>query len=158
MSKLAFTTLLNRNDSILSPHFGKAKWIMIRDDAGTVGFEQNTDLNGRAVVDILRHAGCTDVISAEIGEGAFRNLQQTGIRSWLAPADVPVPQLVEMFAKGQLSPSTPTAHDSGGGCHSAAQAGGGSAAAHGSGGCCHGARKADGACVEGHSHGHCCCS
>jgi predicted Fe-Mo cluster-binding NifX family protein len=136
MSKLAFTTLLNRNDSILSPHFGKAKWIMMRDDAGTISFEQNTALNGRAVADILRRAECTDVISAEIGEGAFRHLQQAGIRSWLAPGDIPVPRLVEMFKRGELSPSSPGAHASGGCCHGAEEAGDASAGAHGHGRCC----------------------
>lgn len=133
MSKIAFTALLDRPDSVLSPHFGKAKWIMIRDDAGNAQFEQNTELNGRAVVEILRRAGCTDVISTELGEGAFRHLQQAGIRAWAGPADVAAPKLAEMFRRGELQPLNPKPHDSAGCCSHAASA----ASAHGhKGGCC----------------------
>jgi predicted Fe-Mo cluster-binding NifX family protein len=106
MSKIGFTTLLNREDSVLSPHFGLAKWVMIRDnDTGDVTFEQNTALYGRAIVDILHQHGCADVVFAEIGPGAFRNLQEAGIRGWLAPMNVPVPQLLERFSRGELTPA-----------------------------------------------------
>ena len=46
MSKVGFTSLLDRDDWVLSPHFGKAKWVMIRDDdTGKLTFEQNTGLS-----------------------------------------------------------------------------------------------------------------
>jgi predicted Fe-Mo cluster-binding NifX family protein len=106
MSKVGFTTLFNREDSVLSPHFGMAKWVMIRDDdAGESRFEQNTGLSGRAVVDILARAGCRDAVFSEIGHGAFRHLQEAGIRAWLAPANIPVPQLLERLSRGELSPA-----------------------------------------------------
>jgi predicted Fe-Mo cluster-binding NifX family protein len=134
MSKIAFTALLNRPDSVLSPHFGKAKWIMIRDDAGNAQFEQNTELNGRAVVEILRRAGCTDVISTELGEGAFRHLQQAGIRAWAGPADVAAPILADMLRRGQLQPLNAKSHEHAGCCHgSGPQAG----HEHKGGCCCH---------------------
>lgn len=133
MSKIAFTALLNRPDSVLSPHFGKAKWILIRDEAGNAAFEQNTELNGRAVVEILRRAGCTDVISAEMGEGASRHLQQAGIRAWAGPHDVAAPKLAEMLARGELSPLAAKPHEHAGCCSHRAQAEPG----HGhKGGCC----------------------
>ncbi|MFP5235289.1 MAG: NifB/NifX family molybdenum-iron cluster-binding protein [Acidobacteriota bacterium] len=136
MSKIAFTALLNRPDTVLSPHFGKAKWIMIRDDAGNAAFEQNTGLNGRAVVDILRRAECTDVISTEMGEGAARQLQQAGIRAWAGPADVAVPTLAQMFARGELVPLSAKPHEHAGCCQgSGAHAGGGHG--HKGGCCCH---------------------
>ncbi len=104
MSKVAFTTLLNREDSALSPHFGMAKWILIRDDDdGQITFEQNTALNGRAVVDIIVRHGCTDVVFTHIGPGAFSHLEQAGIRGWIGPADTPVPQLLERFSSGELA-------------------------------------------------------
>jgi len=104
MSKIGFTTLLNREDSVLSPHFGLSKWVMVRDnDSGSVTFEQNTGLYGRAVVDILQRHGCSDVIFAEIGHGAFRGLQEAGIRGWVAPMNVPVPELLEHFNRGELA-------------------------------------------------------
>ena len=104
MSKVGFTTLLKREDSVLSPHFGIAKWILIRDDdTGESTFEQNTGLTGRAVVDILTVHGCTDAVFTKIGPGAFGHLQAAGIRGWLAPADVPVPELIQRLSSGALS-------------------------------------------------------
>ncbi len=103
MSKIAFTTLLNREDSALSPHFGMAKWILVRDDDnGQVTFEQNTALNGQAVVDIMVKHGCTDAVFTPIGPGAFSHLEQAGIRGWIGPADTPVPQLLERLSSGAL--------------------------------------------------------
>jgi len=115
MSKVGFITLLNRNDSVLSPHFGMAKWVMIHDDnTGEITFEQNIELYGRAVVDILRRHGCTDAVFAEIGQGAYRALQEAGIRGWLAPRNIPVPQLLEHFTRGELSQAEGPTQTSGG--------------------------------------------
>ena len=52
--RIGFTLLLNQNDSRLSPHFGKAKWIGIYDtETESMRFERNTGLNGRFVADVL---------------------------------------------------------------------------------------------------------
>jgi len=104
MSKVAFTTLVDREDSVLSPHFGMAKWILIRnDDDGQITFEQNTALNGRAVVDMMVRHGCTDAIFTQIGPGALAHLEHAGIRGWIGPADTPVPQLLERLSCGELA-------------------------------------------------------
>lgn len=103
MSKVAFTTLLKREDSALSPHFGKAKWIMVRDgESGEITFAQNTALNGRAVVDLMARYGCTDAVFTNIGPGALRHLEQSGIRGWIGPAGVPLPQVLERLTRGEL--------------------------------------------------------
>ena len=102
MSKIGFMTLLDREDSQLSMHFGKAKWIMIRDHAGSVTFEQNAGLNGRAVVETLRKHECSDVVFSEIGPGAFRHLQEAGIRGWIAPENGRVPDLINRMKRGDL--------------------------------------------------------
>ena len=109
MSKIALMTLLNRDDSNLSPHFGKAKWMMIRDtEQGSSKFIQNHGLNGKTVVEALLREGCTDVICSEIGEGAVENLKRAQIHGWLAPANIPAPRLVEMLAAGSLQPVSAT--------------------------------------------------
>ena len=106
MSKIAFMTLLKREDSKLSPHFGKAKWVMITDrDGGIPTFVQNTGLNGRAVVEILAANGCTDVVSSQIGSGALRHLETRNIRGWIANADVPVPELLQQYRRRELLPA-----------------------------------------------------
>jgi predicted Fe-Mo cluster-binding NifX family protein len=107
MSKIGFTTLLNREDSALSAHFGLAKWVMIRDTkTGVVIFEQNKVPYGRAIVDILQRHGCTDVVFGQIGHGAFRHLQEAGIRGWSATANVPISKLIDQFDRGELMPAT----------------------------------------------------
>lgn len=102
MSKIGFLTLLKKNDSPLSPHFGKAKWLMVVDDEQQTHFIQNTGLDGRSVVQLLRDQGCDEVVFSNIGEGALRQLMQSGISGWYAPDDVPVPRLLEMLSVGQL--------------------------------------------------------
>jgi predicted Fe-Mo cluster-binding NifX family protein len=147
MSKIAFMTLLDREDSALSPHFGKAKWMLIRDtEQGTSHFIQNHGLNGKSVVEQLLREGCSDVITSGIGQGAVENLTRANVRGWLAPAGVPALQLVEMLAGGSLQPVHATqTHGDHGGC------------AHGDG------EKQDGGCGCQHRHdggessGGCCC-
>lgn len=137
MRKIALMTLLNREDSSLSPHFGKAKWIMIRDlEHGPSRFLQNHGLNGKSVVEQLQAEHCTDVICSEVGMGAVENLQRAQIRGWLAPAGVAAPLLVEMLAAGSLQPVSAT--------H-----------AHGADGCQHpsGEKHSGGGCCCGHRHG-----
>ncbi|HVP51911.1 MAG TPA: NifB/NifX family molybdenum-iron cluster-binding protein [Terriglobales bacterium] len=148
MSKMGFTTLLNRVDSVLSPHFGKAKWVMIRDDeTGKVTFEQNTDPSGRAVVNILRSHGCTEAVFTEIGPGAFRHLQEAGIRGWIAPANVPVTELLERLTRRELfAAMKPTSHRAGAG-HTSNGCGATEAPGIGVG-------RATGCCgQQGHRHG-----
>lgn len=125
MSKTAFMTLLNRDSSALSPHFGKAKWIAVVDDNGQIQFEQNTALNGRAVVEIIARHGCQDAVFTEIGPGASMHLAQAGIRGWVGPAGIPLPQVAERLRRGELSPAQPepcaehaagSAHPRGGSC------------------------------------------
>ncbi len=123
MGKIGCTVLLNQETSPLSPHFGKAKWVMVFDpQTGKSEFEQNHGLNGRAVVDILVRHQCSDVIFAEIGPGALNHLQQFGIKSWFGPQEVPAPELIQKFKSGSLrlatepSPGHGGHHHEGGGC------------------------------------------
>ena len=148
MSKIALMTLLNREDSSLSPHFGKAKWILVRDtEQGSAKFIQNHGLNGRTVVEALLREGCTDVICSEIGQGAVENLKRAQIHGWLAPAGISAPRLIEMLAAGSLPPVSAT-KQRGEGCgqhsHGEEHSGGGCGCQHrhengpSGGGCCHG--------------------
>ncbi len=107
MSKSAFLTLLNRNDSALSPHFAKARWIAILDENGQILFEENTTLEGRTVVEAITKHGCKDIVFVAIGPGAYSLLQAAGIRAWLGPSGVPLPQLAEMLRRGALATAQP---------------------------------------------------
>jgi len=124
MSKIALMTLLSREESNLSPHFGKAKWILVHDtEQATSRFVQNKGINGMSVVQHLMNEGCGDVICSEIGEGAVRHLYEANIRGWLGPADVPAPRLLQMLAEGTLQPVHATKVSGTGCCGSQAQPG-----------------------------------
>jgi len=106
MGVVALMTLLNREESVLSTHFGKAKWISLLGSDGKIKFLENTGLNGRFVVDVLVANGCTDVVFGEIGFGALRHLQAAGIHGWFGPLDKPVPELLEMLRQQKLERAT----------------------------------------------------
>ena len=149
MSKIALMTVFDREDSGLSLHFGKAKWMMIRDmEQAATKFIQNHGLNGKSVVEELLREQCTDVICSEIGAGALENLKRAHIQGWLAPVSLPAPRLFEMFAAGSLQPvSAIRQHgESGGCCH----VGDNDREAHTAGGC--GCQHRSG---DGHAKGCC---
>jgi predicted Fe-Mo cluster-binding NifX family protein len=103
VSTIGCLTLLKKSDSPLSPHFGKAKWLMVLNrESQQIHFVQNTGLNGRSVVELLQQQGCDEVVFSNIGEGALRQLKQSRIAGWYAPADLPVPRVLEMLSAGQL--------------------------------------------------------
>jgi predicted Fe-Mo cluster-binding NifX family protein len=103
MSAIAFMTLFDGDDSALSLHFGKAKWLAIVEaDSKRARFVQNTALNGRSVVSLLVANHCADVVFNEIGSGALQHLRTANIQGWFGPGDTPIPHLLEMFRQGKL--------------------------------------------------------
>jgi predicted Fe-Mo cluster-binding NifX family protein len=64
--------------------------------------------------------GCTDVIVADIGDGALGHLQAAHIRAWAAPEPVTGNEALRMFSEGQLPPvpatRAATRHGEGLGC------------------------------------------
>lgn len=131
MSKVAVMLSVDRPEGAMSSHFGKAKWFMIVDtEGGSPSFIRNEGLNGRSAAELAVRQGCTDVILAEIGDGALGHLQSAGIRAWAVPAIVSGQEALRMFGEGQLS-SLPAAVAAergahhGCGCSSAAGADGG---------------------------------
>lgn len=105
MSRIGVMMSVDRADGQMSSHFGKAQWIMVADtETAATEFVRNEALNGRGVVDIVIRQGCTDVILADIGDGALGHLQAAHIRAWAAPAPVIGTAALQMFKDGQLPP------------------------------------------------------
>jgi predicted Fe-Mo cluster-binding NifX family protein len=103
MSKIAFTTLLKKSDSSLSPHFGKTKWLMFLDTcSGHETSVRNTGLSARFVIETLVSERCEDVVFSHIGPGALKEIRKRKINGWYGPMDIPVPRLMEMLFSGQL--------------------------------------------------------
>lgn len=110
--RIGFTLLLNQNDSRLSPHFGKAKWIGIYDtETESMRFERNTGLNGRFVADVLGDADCTHAVLTSIGPGALEHLHRYGIAALQGDADTPWPLLAKKVQSDALPPAEASDHE-----------------------------------------------
>jgi predicted Fe-Mo cluster-binding NifX family protein len=108
MAKIGVMMSADRADEEMSSHFGKAEWIMVADtESGVREFVKNETLNGKGAVEIVIRLGCTDVILAEIGDGALGHLQAAHIRAWAVPAPVAGNEALRIFGEGQLSPGPP---------------------------------------------------
>lgn len=128
MSKIGVMMSADRADGRMSSHFGKAEWIMVADTENPVlEFVKNTGLNGKNVAEILIRQGCTDVILADIGDGALGHLQAAQICAWAAPEKIVGSEALRMFREGQLPPvpsaRTTTRKDAHKGCCCSRQAG-----------------------------------
>ncbi len=109
MGRLAVMMSTDDLDGPMSPHFGKAEWIMVVEvPSGVAEFARNEGFNGGSAADLLISRGCTDVILADIGKGALARLQAANIRAWAAPGPVTGNEALQLFAEGHLSP-VPTA-------------------------------------------------
>ena len=124
MAKLAVMMSCDDPDGAMSLHFGKAEWVMVVDPASrTAEFARNEGLNGRNAVDLLIRQGCTDVILADIGDGALARLQAANIRAWAAPGRITGSQALHQFAAGEIPrvPAAPVASGRDHGCCCAGQ-------------------------------------
>ena len=109
MGKIGVMMSADRADGQMSAHFGKAEWMMAADAEGAVPvFVKNEGLNGRCAAEIVIGQGCTDVILADIGDGALGHLQAASIRVWATPELVAGNEALRLFREGQLT-SVPTA-------------------------------------------------
>lgn len=105
MAKIGVMMSADGADENMSLHFGKAEWIMVADtESGVHKFVKNEALNGKGAVEIVIRQGCTDVILADIGDGALGHLQAAHIRAWAAPEPVVGSEALRMFREGQLPP------------------------------------------------------
>jgi predicted Fe-Mo cluster-binding NifX family protein len=108
MSKVAFTTVLDREDAALSEHFGAARWLVIHnDETGETIIEPSAGSDGRAIASMLAVSDCTDVVCAEIGPVALEILRMIEVRAWQAPLGIPASELLVAFRRGDLSRATP---------------------------------------------------
>jgi predicted Fe-Mo cluster-binding NifX family protein len=55
----------------------------------------------------VNRLGCTDVILADIGDGALGHLQAAHIHAWAVPAPVAGNEALRIFGEGQLPPVPP---------------------------------------------------
>jgi len=108
MAKIGVMMSADRADEVMSPHFGKAEWIMVTDtESGICEFVKNEALNGKGAVEIVIRLGCADVILADIGDGALGHLQAAQVRAWAVPSPVAGNEALRIFGEGQLSPVPP---------------------------------------------------
>lgn len=128
MSKIGVMMSANRADGQMSSHFGKAEWIMVAETGNpALAFVKNQELNGKCAAEIVTSQGFTDMILADIGDGALGHLQAAHIQAWAAPMPLTGDEALRMFSEGKLSPVPParaaTRHGEGHGCCGAKHAG-----------------------------------
>jgi predicted Fe-Mo cluster-binding NifX family protein len=105
MSKIGVMMSSESADGQMSSHFGKAEWIMVSDADNAVSvFVKNDGLNGRCAAEIVIGHGCTDVILADIGDGALGHLQEASIRVWAVPELLAGDEALRLFRDAKLSP------------------------------------------------------
>ena len=105
MTRIGVMMSADRANEEMSPHFGKAEWIMVADtESGVHAFVKNEVSSGKGAVEIVIRQGCTDVILADIGDGALGHLQAAHIRAWAVPAPVAGNEALRMFSERQLPP------------------------------------------------------
>jgi predicted Fe-Mo cluster-binding NifX family protein len=108
MAKIGVMMSADRADEKMSSHFGKAEWIMVADtDSPAPVFVKNEALNGKGTVEIVIRLGCTDVILADIGDGALGHLQAAHICAWAVPESIAGSQALQMFKDGRLTSVPP---------------------------------------------------
>jgi predicted Fe-Mo cluster-binding NifX family protein len=108
MARIGVMMSADRADEVMSSHFGKAEWIMVVDaESGDHEFVKNVELNGKGAVEIVIRLSCTDVILADIGDGALGHLQAAHIRAWAVAEPVVGSEALRMFREGQLPPVPP---------------------------------------------------
>jgi predicted Fe-Mo cluster-binding NifX family protein len=108
MSKVAFTTVLDREDATLSEHFGATRWLLIHnDETGERTIEPSAGSDGRAIASMLAISDCTDVVCAEIGPVALAILRMIDVCAWQGPLGVPASELLAAFRRGDLPRATP---------------------------------------------------
>jgi predicted Fe-Mo cluster-binding NifX family protein len=109
--RIGLTLLHDSEDSPLSDHFGKAKWLGIYEPStGEMRFVRNTGLNGRFVADAFDEAGCSHVVFTNIGEGALGHLGSYEILAVWGPAGIPAKSLVQDVESGRLPAGKGTPH------------------------------------------------
>lgn len=78
---IAIPVKTNKENSAVSPLFGKAKWFAIVDDK-QITIEENKTQSGREVVENFKKQGVTKVIFAHMGGNPFMLLQKAKIECY----------------------------------------------------------------------------
>ena len=99
-------------DYRVSSHFGKAFGFLIVDtESGEKKFVENPKnrLNlphgaGKLIAQLFEREGVSAVLLKEIGRGAFRHLNERGIKIYLIPKEIKeVDKALEMFRENKLA-------------------------------------------------------
>jgi predicted Fe-Mo cluster-binding NifX family protein len=100
---------MSRTDLDAPPaeHFGKARWLLVAEDAVRCDFVRNEGLDGRSVAEVFAARGCTDVIVRNLGPGAYAHVTAAGIRVWHAEEGESARALVQSLREGRLRPLAP---------------------------------------------------
>ncbi|WP_051524436.1 NifB/NifX family molybdenum-iron cluster-binding protein [Sulfurihydrogenibium subterraneum] len=108
--KIALPVKPQKEEYLLSPAFGKAKFFLIYDtETQEVKIVENEHLSGRDVVNILSKEKVNVVITNHLGGGAYRHIIDCGIKAiYTESKNAPYKEVINQFLEGKLREFQPT--------------------------------------------------
>ena len=98
----AFPVKTNKENSAISPLFGKAKYFAFY-DGENLTIEENTLKHGAPLIDWFLNKGVNDIIIKEMGVTPYNKIQNTSMNIYYAGDDrVTTNDLIEKYRNGEL--------------------------------------------------------
>ncbi|MGC9006465.1 MAG: NifB/NifX family molybdenum-iron cluster-binding protein [Sulfurihydrogenibium sp.] len=107
--KVAMPVKPSQGKYLLSSAFGKARFFLIYDlDSGSYEVVENKELSGRDAVNLISSKGAKIVITNHIGGGAYRLLNELGLKAYFTESkNKPVDDIINEYKDGKLKEITP---------------------------------------------------
>ncbi|MFN3977840.1 MAG: NifB/NifX family molybdenum-iron cluster-binding protein [Sulfurihydrogenibium azorense] len=102
--KIALPVKPQKDEYLVSPAFGKAKFFLIYDtQSQDVKIVENEHLSGRDVVNILSKEKVEIVITNHLGGGAYQHMVNCGIKPYYTESkNVSYKEVINQFLEGKL--------------------------------------------------------
>lgn len=163
---IALPVKTDKENSAVTPVFGKAKWIALAKSETEISTVANPTNSGRILADWMAEQGVKQVIVQSLGANPFLILNRCGIEVYMADAQrTTISEALQALKEGRLTQITPinmgeyleTGHHHGHGNHHGEHGhhhheGHGEHHGHGGGHHGHGNHHEGGGCGHGHHH------
>jgi predicted Fe-Mo cluster-binding NifX family protein len=104
---IAMPVKMNKENSAISPVFGKVKYFAIVSDNGEIQFIENIEKSGTKAVELLLSKGVKTLLMAHIGESPFKFALTKGIKIFFVGKErITINEAVQKFKNNQLIDAT----------------------------------------------------
>ena len=107
--KVAMPVKPSKDTYLLSSAFGKARFFLIYDiDSNSYEIVENKELSGRDAINLISSKGAKIVITNHIGGGAYRLLNELGLKAYFTESkNKPFNEVIIEYKDGKLKEITP---------------------------------------------------